>query len=58
VHLPQRVIPLRLRLDMIGALSLFRSTPGLLGTEEMALGQAFADVATIGLPTTPHEHAG
>jgi transcriptional regulator with GAF, ATPase, and Fis domain len=42
-------LPLRLRLDVIGALNLFRSAPGLLGTEEIELGQALADIATIGL---------
>jgi transcriptional regulator with GAF, ATPase, and Fis domain len=42
-------LPLRLRADTIGALTLFRTEPGLLGTEDADVGQALADVATIGI---------
>lgn len=42
-------IPLRLRGRTIGALNLFGSTPGSLSTEDAAIGQALADVATIGI---------
>jgi hypothetical protein len=34
---------------VIGALNLFRTRPGLLDPEELRIGQALADVATIGL---------
>jgi ANTAR domain-containing protein/GAF domain-containing protein len=42
-------LPMRLRDEVIGALNLFRTGPGLLGPEELRIGQALADVATIGL---------
>ncbi len=42
-------LPLRLRDEVIGALDLFRKTPGDLPAETLALGQALADMATIGL---------
>jgi transcriptional regulator with GAF, ATPase, and Fis domain len=42
-------LPLRLRADTIGALTLFRTAPGLLGVEDADVGQALADVATIGI---------
>jgi transcriptional regulator with GAF, ATPase, and Fis domain len=42
-------LPLRLRDETIGALNLFREQPDALGPEEIALGQALADVATIGI---------
>jgi GAF domain-containing protein len=42
-------IPLRLRGEAIGALNLFHSTPGPLPEADLALGQALADVATIGI---------
>ena len=42
-------LPLRLRGDAIGALNLFHSTPGPLPHADLALGQALADVATIGI---------
>lgn len=42
-------LPLRLRDEVIGALDLFRETPGDLPAETLALGQALADMATIGL---------
>ena len=40
-------IPLRLRGNIIGALNLFRSDPGLLDDGDIALAQAFADLASI-----------
>ncbi|WP_336217024.1 GAF and ANTAR domain-containing protein [Nonomuraea sp. LPB2021202275-12-8] len=42
-------MPMRLREQVIGALNLFSATPGGLDADSAALGQAFADVATIGL---------
>jgi len=40
---------MRLRDQVIGALNLFRAAPGLLDPEDLRIGQALADVATIGL---------
>ncbi len=42
-------IPLRLRGQAIGALNLFHRNPGPLPESDLALGQALADVATIGI---------
>ncbi|MET0191535.1 MAG: GAF and ANTAR domain-containing protein [Pseudonocardia sediminis] len=42
-------IPLRLRGQAIGALNLFHRNPGPLPENDLALGQALADVATIGI---------
>ncbi|RZT86696.1 GAF domain-containing protein [Pseudonocardia sediminis] len=42
-------IPLRLRGQAIGALNLFHRSPGPLPERDLALGQALADVATIGI---------
>ena len=42
-------LPLRLRGHVIGALNLFRSSTEPLGEEDVNLGQALADIATIGL---------
>lgn len=42
-------LPMRLRTDIIGALNLFGSERGPLDPEKLQLGQALADVATIGL---------
>jgi len=42
-------LPMRLREQVIGALNLFRSEPGPLEPAELRVGQALADVATIGL---------
>jgi transcriptional regulator with GAF, ATPase, and Fis domain len=42
-------LPLRLRLESIGALTLFHRRPGPLPEVDLALGQALADVATIGI---------
>lgn len=51
-HLGYRVVcafPLRLRADTVGALNLFGTGTELLDGPAMAVGQALADVATIGL---------
>jgi GAF domain-containing protein len=42
-------LPLRLRGEPIGALNLFHRQPGPLPAADLALGQALADVATIGI---------
>jgi len=42
-------LPLRLRGEAIGALNLFHRQPGSLPDADLALGQALADVATIGI---------
>ncbi len=42
-------LPLRLRGQAIGALNLLHRTPGTLPDTDLALGQALADVATIGI---------
>jgi transcriptional regulator with GAF, ATPase, and Fis domain len=42
-------LPMRLRTDVIGALNLFGTQPGALDADTIRLGQALADVATIGL---------
>jgi GAF domain-containing protein len=42
-------IPMRLRSHIIGALNLFRSTPGSLNDDDVAAAQALADVATIAI---------
>ncbi|WP_144125883.1 GAF and ANTAR domain-containing protein [Catellatospora sichuanensis] len=42
-------LPMRLRTDVIGALNLFGARPGKLDDHTIQLGQALADVATIGL---------
>ncbi|WP_327354970.1 GAF and ANTAR domain-containing protein [Streptomyces sp. NBC_01304] len=42
-------LPLRLRDRVVGALNLFHSEPRLLTPEDVRLGQALADVATIAL---------
>jgi GAF domain-containing protein len=44
-----QALPMRLREQIIGALNLFRATPGPFGQEDMRVGQALADVATISL---------
>lgn len=43
------VLPLRLRGETIGTLALSRRRPGPLPPADLALGQALADVATIGI---------
>ncbi len=42
-------LPLRLRGQAIGVLNLFHHEPGPLPASDLALGQALADVATIGI---------
>jgi len=42
-------LPMRLRDQVIGALNLFGTGMALLGPEDLRIGQALADVATIGL---------
>jgi hypothetical protein len=42
-------IPMRLRHEVIGALNFFGVDPGLLDSSKLRMGQALADVATIGL---------
>jgi transcriptional regulator with GAF, ATPase, and Fis domain len=42
-------LPMRLRDQVIGALNLFRVIPGTLDPAALRIGQALADVATIGL---------
>src|ERR1700710_1740632 len=42
-------LPLRLRQESIGALNLFHRRPGPLPEADLSLGQALADVATIGI---------
>jgi transcriptional regulator with GAF, ATPase, and Fis domain len=44
-----RALPMRLREQVIGALNLFRSRPGAFSPADIRVGQALADVATIGL---------
>jgi GAF domain-containing protein len=42
-------LPMRLRNECIGALNLFDTHPGALDEDKLRIGQALADVATIGL---------
>ncbi|MEU4570172.1 GAF and ANTAR domain-containing protein [Micromonospora sp. NPDC023956] len=42
-------MPMRLRSEVIGALNLFDVQPGTLDENKLRIGQALADVATIGL---------
>jgi transcriptional regulator with GAF, ATPase, and Fis domain len=44
-----QALPMRLRDETIGALNLFRDVPGLFDRADVRMGQALADVATIGL---------
>jgi GAF domain-containing protein len=44
-----QALPMRLREQVIGALNLFRAAPGDFDPVNAAVGQALADVATIGL---------
>jgi transcriptional regulator with GAF, ATPase, and Fis domain len=48
-YVSSHALPLRLRRDVIGALNLFSASSRELGPDDVALGQALADVATIGL---------
>ncbi len=51
-------LPLRLRGESIGALNLFHRSPGPLPDPDLALGQALADVATIGILQERAIHRG
>ena len=42
-------LPLRLRSEVLGMLNLLHRAPGALPPEDLALGQAMADIATIGI---------
>jgi transcriptional regulator with GAF, ATPase, and Fis domain len=42
-------LPMRLREEVVGALNLFSAAPGALAPDDIELGQALADVATIGI---------
>jgi len=42
-------LPLRLRDERVGALNLFRAEAGALSSADVAIGQALADVAAIGI---------
>jgi transcriptional regulator with GAF, ATPase, and Fis domain len=42
-------LPMRLRTEVIGALNLFDASPGALDQGKLRIGQALADVASIGL---------
>jgi transcriptional regulator with GAF, ATPase, and Fis domain len=44
-----QALPMRLRDQVIGALNLFRASPGAFDVADMRVGQALADVATISL---------
>jgi transcriptional regulator with GAF, ATPase, and Fis domain len=44
-----QALPMRLRSETIGALNLFRTEPGPLSEADLGIGQAMADVATVGL---------
>jgi transcriptional regulator with GAF, ATPase, and Fis domain len=44
-----QALPMRLRDQVIGALNLFRASPGALPPADVRVGQALADVATISL---------
>lgn len=51
-------LPLRLRSEAIGAMNLFRRRPGTLPEADLVLGQALADVATIGILSERAIHRG
>jgi transcriptional regulator with GAF, ATPase, and Fis domain len=42
-------LPMRLREEVIGALNLFNFRPGDLSADQQRIGQALADIATIGI---------
>ena len=42
-------LPLRLRDERVGALNLFRTEVGAMSTSDISVGQALADVATVGI---------
>jgi GAF domain-containing protein len=49
VYRSVHALPLRLRGEAIGTMNLFHRQPGALPAADLALGQALADVATIGI---------
>jgi GAF domain-containing protein len=49
VYRSVHALPLRLRGEAIGTMNLFHGQPGALPEADLALGQALADVATIGI---------
>lgn len=51
-----QALPMRLREQVIGALNLFRASPGPIDPADVRLGQALADVATISLLHERREH--
>ncbi|HEY0638782.1 MAG TPA: GAF and ANTAR domain-containing protein [Pseudonocardiaceae bacterium] len=51
-------LPLRLRGEAVGALNLFHGSPGTLPAADLALAQALADVATIGILQERAVHRG
>jgi GAF domain-containing protein len=42
-------LPLRFRSEVLGAMGLFGTTPGVLSEQDLLLGQALADVASVAL---------
>jgi GAF domain-containing protein len=44
-----QALPMRLRDERVGVLNLFCRVPGALDDDEVALGQAFADAAAVGI---------
>lgn len=42
-------VPMRLRNEVVGAVNLFAATTGELGPDRLSVGQALADIATIGI---------
>jgi transcriptional regulator with GAF, ATPase, and Fis domain len=48
-YLAVSAVPMRLRSQVIGALNLFSAEPELLNAEDLAVAQAMADIATIGI---------
>ncbi|HEU5158432.1 MAG TPA: GAF and ANTAR domain-containing protein [Streptosporangiaceae bacterium] len=48
-YIAVQALPMRLRESTIGAVNLFNDTVGVLDPEAIALGQALADIATIGI---------
>ncbi|MDQ3402175.1 MAG: GAF and ANTAR domain-containing protein [Actinomycetota bacterium] len=52
------VLPMRLRSQVVGALTLFATKPDSIDEDSARLGQAFADVATIGILQHRHIERG
>lgn len=48
-YLAVSAVPMRLRAQVIGALNLFSSDAAVLNEEDLAVAQAMADIATIGI---------